>query len=256
MIFTRFRLQDAIATVLVLVFGASCAATVWHLAGRFQEIEVRANEARQQLNDWVSSVQPGTGAHAVTTLENHIDAKQRDRQTQEEKAKVADAAVANEQADLDRIRKEAVDKELIGLGPFDAGPAPPTWGPRILYSRWWKWKAKKKLMDSLNNQYEKHEAYIRTLRTVVFETKQIIGIIDAEISRLRDLKNTTQEIFRDPRQREELLIHIKQSTTAQTTLFFLHIPIALYFFVLFMRALFRLLILREWLGEKRLCHAG
>jgi septal ring factor EnvC (AmiA/AmiB activator) len=248
------RLQDLVAGFLAVAFAVGLVATVWHLASRYSEIGERAAEARRRFGELAEQAATGF-PQMVTALEMQIDTRLRDRRVQEDRSKTAGDNLDRTAREQEKLRREALEKELTGLGPFDAGPAPDTWGPRIFHAKWWKWRAKKKVVEALNKQYHRHETKVVALKSAILDAKRLIAAIDADIKRLRDLKNTTQEILRDPRQREELAAAIQQSTGAQVVLFLLHVPIAIYFLILCVRAWFRLAILREWLGSKRLCRA-
>lgn len=251
----RIRLQDLIAALLAALFGLGLGATAFHLAERYGELADRATNARERFGELVDLAKTGIAPHTVTLIEGEIDAKQRDRRAQEEAIAAGESARQRAEKEKERLRQEAKEQGVTGLGPFDPGPEPKTWYPRFINKTWWKWKAKAKAVDVLNGQYYKHEETMLRVKGAVAEATRAIKAIDADITRLRDLKNQTIEILHDQSKRDELAEAIRQSTAAMTIAFLLHIPIALYFSVLFVRAVFRLAILREWFGDRRLCRA-
>ena len=255
MAFKRIRLQDLIATTLAVVFGLGLAATAWHLAQRYGEVAERVSNARQRFDELVHLAETGIAPHTVTLIENEIDELLRKRRVQEEAVTTANVTKAFSEAEHQRLREEAKTQGLEGLGPFDAGQEPKRWYPHVFSSAWWKWKARSKLIDGLNKQYYKHQQTIETVKSVIIETRKAVAAVDADVSRLRDRKNSMMQILSDQSQRDKLVEDIRESTAAMTLVFLLHIPIALYFILLFVRAMFRLAILREWIGERRLCHA-
>lgn len=254
MAFRPLRLQDLVAAFLALAFAVGLGATGWHLVGRCRDINERTAEAQRSFAALVDQAATSF-PQMITALEAQIDTRQRDRRVQEERSKTAGDNLDRATQEQEKLRREALEKELTGLGPFDPGPPPDTWGPRVFHAKWWKWRAKKKVVEALNKQYHRHEAKVMALKSAILDAKRVIAGLDVEIRRLRDLKNTTQDVLRDPRRRDELAAAIRQSTGAQVVLFLLHVPIAIYFLILCVRSWFRLAILREWLGPKRLCRA-
>lgn len=249
------RLQDGFAGALAAIFAAGLCATTWHLAVRFDEVRDDTLYAAGHLGELPTIAAEGLGPHTVSAIEARIDGTQEELRRQQARH---DAAARDQDAADSRRRaatRQAAEGGLLGLGPYSAGPPPDTWGPRILYRDWWKWRAKKKLADTLNQQYRKHTKAFTTAKAVVEETRSLVRALGQDIARLRDLKNATVAALRDPVRRDELVAAARSSETTRFITCVLHVPIAFYFALLFVRTMFRLAILREWIGPRRLSRA-
>jgi hypothetical protein len=260
------RLQDVIAAILAVAFAALCVWTWNHLCISLNKIHKETHEARAKLDAWAQRAGPG---HA-TQIEADVADSERKRN------KSLDAIEALER-DVHAAQADASQRELhlhtVTTNPgedgityngrwFTPGPKPEPLVHEAVSPAVTTWNAKDKVAHQLNvgvsaarEATEEAHARVQNAAKSLGMEKDRLAQIVRELARLRDLKNSIMARADDPREMDRLRDVVASVDTRNLFAVAVHAPFLVITLLYAITSVFRLLVLREALGSKRVTHA-
>lgn len=263
------RLQDLVCAVMILLFAGAAGWTGLHLRDQLRNLRRGADAAGRAL----AADAPAPTAQGLTRLDEQVAALERQlaallpqhaglaREAERWRGELQAAT-----AGLERRKAEGLAAGLAydaAGGRFTAGPEPDPWGPDIASPAWWDWRARKKLADEANRAVE--QAWIECLHRkrqgeIALEQAAAaagrVASVEAALAQLRDARNRLLVLAAQPERVEELRRTAAGWRWQSLLAILLHTPFLLACCLYLVSFSFRLLVLREWLGAKRVVHAG
>jgi len=272
---SRLRLQDGIAVLFILAFIGLGILTWRHLQAALRDIRRDASEATERYEALreVFARHPSPRPHDIAGLEERIADLERERgalmQQQSALGQVAktlqDAVGRRQDEERGEIARGTAKglRYVAELQRFDAGPEPDPLGPNVAYPAWHAWKTAKEAADAANDAMFQARNRIHQTRlelaAAVQRSTATLGQVEAlrtTLSGLRQAKNDLLEAMRDPQRLQQLQRTATGVHWQSGIAIVLHAPFLVLCLAYVVSFAFRLAVMREWLGAKRLSHAG